>query len=120
MHRVRSFSLTRKKTKYKNQPRDYAGNQYHSIKEAKYAMDLDWRKKAGEIKEWHRQKKIMLYAYGIHICDYYIDFVVLHQDGRVEYVEVKGFETDTWRLKWKLFEAQMQTEHPEALLTIIR
>jgi hypothetical protein len=101
-------------------PRDYDGNQYHSIKEAKYARDLDWRKKAGEIKSWKRQVKQMLYAYGKHICDYYIDFVVEYADGTIEMVEVKGFETDTWRLKWKLFEAQMQETQPNVLLTIIR
>lgn len=120
MYRIRSFSATRKKSKYKNQPRDYAGNQYHSIKEAKYAMDLDWRKKSGEIKDWKRQVKQELYAYGKHICDYYIDFVVEHNNSEIEMVEIKGFATDIWRLKWKLFEAQCNELHPEYILTVVK
>lgn len=120
MRRERSFAATRKRSKYKNVPKDFAGITYHSKKEAKYARDLEVRRKAGEIEKWERQVKVELYAWGCHICNYYVDFRVTYPDGDIEYVEVKGFETDVWRLKWKLFEAQMRAEHPEILLVIVR
>jgi hypothetical protein len=121
MHRVRSFKATRRQSKYANIPDDYKGNKYHSKFEAKYARDLDLRLGAGEIASWDRQINIRLRGVGgSHICIYKIDFVVMHTDGVKEYVEVKGFETDVWRLKWKLFEDQMGVDEPDALLTIVR
>jgi hypothetical protein len=78
------------------------------------------RKRAGEIEKWERQVKVELRAYGCHICDYFVDFRVTYTNGDIEYVEVKGFETDVWRLKWKLFEAFMRSEHPEVLLVVVR
>jgi len=78
------------------------------------------RIKAKDIKSWERQVKIELTAHGRHICNYYIDFVVTHNDGTLEYVEVKGFETDLWRLKWKLFKSKMTEEEPRAKLSIIK
>ena len=95
----------RYQSKYSNIRREYDGITYHSGKEAAYARELDLRIKAGEIWRWERQKKISLDIGEYHICNYFIDFVVHHKDGTVEYVEVKGFETEVWRLKWKLFEA---------------
>jgi hypothetical protein len=90
-------------SKYHNRTNDYGGEIYHSIKEAGYAAELDLRVKAHDIRSWERQIRIPLDVRGYHICNYIIDFVVTHNDGIKEYVEVKGFETDIWRLKWKLF-----------------
>lgn len=98
----------------------YNGYSYHSKKEAEYAADLDLRKKARDIKDWRRQERIELYAYGVHICNYYIDFVIEHNDGTEEYVEVKGMETDLWRQKWKMFKGKMAEEKPRAKLTVVK
>jgi len=49
-----------------------------------------------------------------------MDFVVTHNDGSLEYVEVKGFQTEVWRLKWKIFEAIFNKEHPDIILTIVK
>ena len=54
------------------------------------------------------------------IANYYIDFVVTHNNGSEEFVEVKGFETDLWGIKWRLFEAIFNKERPGAVLTIIK
>lgn len=105
--------------KYKNVKQEHNGIVYHSKKEAGYAAELDLRKKAGDILEWERQVKISLDVNGFHICNYYIDFKVLHNDGTIEYVEVKGFETDEWRLKWKLFEA-LYSRGTMVKLTIVK
>lgn len=88
--------------------------------EAQQAFELDCRLKAKEIKSWSRQVKIELSAYGKHICNYYIDFVAIRKDGVKEYIEVKGMETDVWKLKWKMFTAKMAIEDPRAELIIVK
>ena len=95
-------------SKSKNDPRikstrtDYNGMWFQSKLEANYAKQLDWRIKAGEVKEWKRQYKIDIKVNGVHICNYYIDFVVTLKDGSQQFIEVKGMEQEVWRLKWKL------------------
>lgn len=91
--------------KYNNQSKEYNGHLYHSKKEAEYARDLDLLIRAGEILEWKPQFKLSLDVNGYHICNYYVDFWVLPSGGGEELHEVKGFETDVWRMKWKLTEA---------------
>lgn len=73
--------------------------------EAGKAQELELLKKAGEIKDFKEQVKLPLVVNGFHITNYYIDFVVEHNDGEIEYIETKGYATDVWKLKWKLFEA---------------
>lgn len=111
MYRVRYGS------KYGAKKQEYRGVSYHSKKEAGYAHDLAMRLSAGDIKDWQRQVKISLDVDGYHIANYYIDFVVTHNDDRLEYIEVKGFETPEWRLKWKLFEA-LYGNKKDVILTI--
>lgn len=97
--------ISSKKSKYKNIRQTYNGYSYASKLEANYAWELDQLKKAGEIRDWRRQEKIEMRVNGYHVCDYKIDFVIEHKDGSEEFVEVKGFRTKVWALKWKLFEA---------------
>jgi hypothetical protein len=73
--------------------------------EADVAWQLDMRIKAKEVKSYERQVRIPLNVKGKHVCDYIIDFVVKRTDGVTEYLEAKGFATDVWNLKWKLFSA---------------
>lgn len=81
----------------------YNGRSYHSRAEAEYAIYLDQLLASDEIKSWVPQKRIELFGQnGSHVCNYYIDFVVEHHDGTTELIEVKGFETNIWHLKWKL------------------
>lgn len=112
----------RKGNKYHNVSSTVNGIQYHSKKEAGYASELNLRLKAGDIKDWERQRKISLDVNGFHICNYFIDFVIIHNDGSEEYVEVKGFPTDTWRLKWKLTEALLDDQVKKGLikLTVVK
>lgn len=109
-----------KRNKYGNIQREYNGHKYHSGFEAEVAAELDLRIKGKDIKSWERQVKIPLTAHGKHICNYYIDFVITHNDESKEYLEVKGFGTALWQLKWKIFEAQMEEEAPGSLLTVYR
>lgn len=96
--------------KYHSKTTQVEGVTYHSKKEAAYADELRLRKMAHDIKDWQRQVCIPLNVNGYHIANYYIDFVVEHNDGTLEYVEVKGFETDAFRMKWRLFEALFSEE----------
>jgi len=88
--------------------------------EANYATELDWRIKAGEVKEWIPQYKLSLDVNGEHICNYYMDFKVIMSDGSVELHEVKGFETDLWRMKWRLTKALLDEIEPGAKLVLIK
>jgi len=106
--------------KYRNVSKEYNGHFYDSKFEASYAKDLDLRVKAKDIKSWERQIKIELEIYGKHICNYFVDFKILHNDGTIEYVEVKGLELPLWRFKWKLFEAIWNEEQPEIKLTVVK
>ena len=106
--------------KYGAKPTIYNGIKYHSKFEAEYAQKLDWRVKAKDIKCWGRQTKIGLSVNDKHICNYFIDFTIIHNDKTVEQVEIKGMETATWKLKWKLFLAIYKKEHPEWLITLVK
>lgn len=111
-----------KRNKFNATKTNYNGTQYHSKMEASYAMELDWRLKAGEVKSWTGQYKFELYVNSEKICNYYIDFRVLRTDGVIEYVEVKGFETDLWRLKWRITNAVFEdlTKGEEAKLVLVK
>jgi len=91
-----------KRSKYGNKKARYSGRLYDSKFEAKYAEILDWRIRAGEVTEVVPQYKLELCVMGVHICNYIVDFKVTLADGTVEYHEVKGFETDLWKIKWRL------------------
>ena len=89
-------------SKYGSRKMNFGGRIYDSIKECDYAQELEWRRKAGEISEVIPQYKLDLSINGVHIANYYVDFKVVYPDGTVTFDEVKGFETDTWRMKWRI------------------
>lgn len=130
-----------KPNKYRNVKQEYNGKRYDSKKEARKAYELDMLKKAGEIKDWKPQHKIAINARldsdypiltdtdglelkkqnieFIHICNYYVDFLIEHNDGSIEYLEIKSkiTMTQTWKLKWKMCEC-IFNNHPTIFLTV--
>ena len=98
----------------------YNGITYHSKFEAEYAQKLDWRLKAGDIGYWKRQIKIPLDVNGEHICNYFIDFLIVYNNAALELIECKGAETPVWKLKWKLFLAIYKKKHPNVLITLVK
>lgn len=109
--------------KYHAKKTEYNGSVYHSKLESAYAEELDWRIKAKEIKGWERQIKLDLKVNGIHITNYYMDFVINHHDGSKEYVECKGMALPLWKMKWSLLEAvfdQDFREHPDDKMTLVK
>lgn len=91
---------------------------YDSRFEAGYAQELELRKRAKDIKGFDTHVKIPLVVNGYTVCDYYIDFVISHNDGTREMVECKGFATEVWKLKWKLFLA-IYEDDPSIKISLI-
>jgi hypothetical protein len=108
------------KNKYNATTCVYNGYNYDSMREAQYAMELDWRIRAKEIQKWERQVPIRIEVNGHHICTTKVDFLIHHHDKSRELVEVKGFETPDWQLKAKLIEAVYLLEHPEYSYTVVK
>lgn len=74
--------------------------------EKSYKDDLDKEIDEGNIISYTEQKAIPLIVYNasqepLHFKDYKIDFVVDTGDV-IEWVEVKGFQTNDWLNKWQL------------------
>jgi len=106
--------------KYKAVKQTYNGYSYDSKFEASFAQDLDLRKKAKDITDWERQFKISLDVNGYHLCNYFCDFRIHHNDGSFELVETKGIETEVYRLKRKLLEALWLPENLDHTYTVIK
>ncbi len=85
--------------------RTYNGRVYHSKAEAEWAVRLDLAVKAGGYKEWWPQVRYPIVIKGRKVCDVVVDFVVETIGGKVFVLEVKGHETDLYKLKVKLLRA---------------
>lgn len=86
--------------------RTYNGVIYHSKSEAMYAFELDRQKAAGIIHSWEPQIPLPIRLNGIHICNVVVDFRVRDTPaGEWRHIEVKGWETDIYKLKRKLLFA---------------
>jgi hypothetical protein len=96
------------------------GRSYDSKFEAGYGQELELRKKAGDIEGFDTHLRIPLEVNGYVVCDYYIDFAVYHKDGSTEYVETKGYMTDVFKLKWKLFCALFEDDEKYKLTLIMQ
>ena len=94
------------RTKYHNKTGKCRAGHYHqSVLEANYCDQLALLVKLKEIKSYVGQVRYPLDIGPVHICDHIVDFVVERNDGEKEIHEVKGFATDVWNLKYKLFKA---------------
>lgn len=91
---------------------DLDGMSFHSASEGSYYLELKLQQRAGLFKSFDCQVKEEFYAYGKHICNYYVDFLVHHHDGVKEYIEHKssGTVTEVWRRNWKLLLAKYDKE----------
>lgn len=98
-----------RRNKFGASKKRYGTDLYHSKMEADYAAQLDMlkkaRRKADRVLSWARQVKVPLVVDGCFIANWICDFEVTYADGRVELHEVKGFDTEVWRLKRKLYDA---------------
>lgn len=110
---------SRTHNKYKAKSQYYNGQFYHSTGEMNYAQELDLRKKAGDIRDWDRQVKIELRVNGIFIANYFMDFLVTHNDGTKELIEYKGIAIPLWELKFNLLKALRYELYPDGIIITI-
>lgn len=113
-------SLKAPANKYHAKSSFYNGFSYDSIFEANYAMQLDWRKKAGDITDWERQFSIRIEINGEHILTTRVDFRIHHNDGSYELAETKGFETPDYKIKKRLIEVVWLPEHPDHTYILVK
>jgi hypothetical protein len=84
--------------------------QFDSKTEGQYYIHLKKQQEEGEIVAFNLQPRFLLQDSfkkdGKHFrkIEYVADFEVIHRDGSVEIVDVKGFETADFKIKRKLFE----------------
>lgn len=79
------------------------GHYHRSIMEAQYCAMLELERKAGVIVGFEKEKTFPLKVDGKLVCSHRVDFWVEVSAGVFEVHEVKGFATEIWRLKHKLF-----------------
>jgi len=89
-----------KPNKYHNHPTTVDGIRFDSKKEARYYEQLKIRRATGEVSYWLMQVPIRLPGG----TKYVVDFQVHLAAGGVEYVDVKGRETQVFRLKKREIE----------------
>ena len=100
-----------KRTRYFNTAKVLSYNKVYDSKfEAQYAMLLEQALKDKQIEGFESHVRIPLVVNGYTVCDYYIDFAVFHHDGSTEYIETKGYPTEVWKLKWKIFCALFEDD----------
>lgn len=96
------MSFAKRKTQHKFNAKsvEHDGIKFASKKEGKYYQQLKTLKKSGKILFFLRQTPIHLPG----STKYVVDFTVFYSDGTVEFVDVKGMQTDMFKLKKKQVE----------------
>lgn len=119
-NKLLSNSIDQKKNKYNNTKVEYKGIKFDSIKEMKHYQLLEYLQKIGEIKELKLQApyelipKYKINNKTIRKCVYVADFTyITTKDDKLHIVDTKGFKTDVYRLKKKLFEYKYGVEVEE-------
>ena len=97
------------KHKYNAKLVEFDGFKFDSKKELKRYQELKMLEKAGKIKDLKLQPVFILQE-GFYYCGkairqitYRADFEYVDEDGKVVVEDVKGFKTDVYKLKKKLF-----------------
>jgi len=94
------FVTKNKKSKYGAKKVEIDRIKFDSQKEADYYQELKLSLSAGEIKGFCRQAEFVL----ANNVRYKADFIVFNNDGTSDVIDVKGFKTEVYKLKKKLFE----------------
>lgn len=96
-----------KPRKFRNEPIVVDGRRYASKREAEYCEDLIRLEKAGKIGGLELQKRFeLLGPTGEVICVYVADAAFWdHERDRFRVIDVKGVETEAFKLKRKMMRA---------------
>jgi uncharacterized Zn finger protein (UPF0148 family) len=114
-----------KSNKYGAKRTEFNGKIYDSKFEALVANDLETRKKAGDIKDYDIQYKVIMWVYredGVKAYEvkHKVDFRIHHNDGSFELYEAKGIETDDYKWRRKNLENVWLPLHPDHTYTVIK
>ena len=90
----------KRKSKYGANKVEIDGIKFDSEKEANFYQELKLQLASKSIKGFCRQAEFIL----ANNVRYKADFIVFNNDGTSEVIDVKGFKTDVYKLKKKLFE----------------
>ena len=107
-------------SKYKNQKVVIDNIRFDSKKEANYYTKLKILRDAGKITDLELQKKFILQdkftlnGKTYRAITYVADFVYKDQDGRTHIVDTKGYRTEVYMIKKKLFMKRFGIEIEEA------
>lgn len=85
-----------KPSKYRNQRTEVDGRRFASKKEANYYLQLKLAQAMNQIRGFACQVSIPLPSGKRRMI---IDFMVCDTDGRIRWVDTKGYATDTWKTK---------------------
>lgn len=96
LKRIQTKQPLPKPSKYKNQPERVDGKWFSSKKEANYYLQLKLAQAMGQIRGFACQVAIPLPSGKRRMV---IDFLVVELDGRIRWVDTKGYVTDTWATK---------------------
>ncbi|XTR36656.1 DUF1064 domain-containing protein [Paraclostridium tenue] len=106
-------------SKYKNKKVEIDGIKFDSKDESQYYLYLKKQKEDGKIKDFGLQQKFELQpsfkkdGKTYRAITYTVDFAVYKWNGEVEYIDVKGMETQQGLLRKKLFDYK----YPDLKLT---
>lgn len=99
----------RRRNKYRNHRVEIDGHTFDSKAEARYYKQLKLRKRAEDIKDFELQPRFRLQE-GFNKdgkryspIDYVADFRITHNDDSIEIVDVKGTQTQVFKIKEKMF-----------------
>jgi len=82
--------------KHRNEPTVVDGIRFASKKEADYYQQLLFMKAGNAIKGFTRQVSLPLRSSKRRMV---IDFMVVELDGRVRWIDTKGYATTAWKIK---------------------
>lgn len=111
-------------SKYKSKKVEVDGHVFDSKIEARYYQQLKWLQEHEQILFFRLQPRYLLQeafrknGKTFRKIEYIADFEVHHLDGSIEVVDVKGYETEAFRLKRKLFEKKYP--HKLSLVTYVK
>lgn len=97
-------------SKYKNKKVALNGIEFDSQIESRYYLYLLEQQKKGIVSEFLMQKEYIIFegydknGKKVRPIKYKADFEVHYPDGRIEVIDIKGFETKDFNIKKKLFE----------------
>lgn len=109
--------MFRRFSKYNAKKVEVDGIKFDSKVEAEYYLHLKEMEGKKEIQGFERQVKMTLqdsfYLEGvkgkIRAITYAIDFKITENDGSITYIDVKGIETDVFKMKRKMFMNRYRT-----------